>query len=238
MRLVLTTVVLAILTGTDARGQTYSYDQILSRADSLLRTVVKSHLLKHFHRDSATINYYYRLPNKRKYLDRADQIGKGERTKGHFQRALIFYHFTFREPMVNAVLHKGYLYYSIDISFDSQLRPSFLDDFPSDPPERNAQVDMSFIPKYVDEGRPCDFITMETALEIGKKANIETGFEPPSATLDYDNGSFKRYCWWITSPLTKEYHDNHIHGTADTVTIDAVTGDVLTHESTTYGALH
>ena len=143
--------------------------------------------------------------------------------------------------MINAGFHKGHLSFSIDILFDSRLNARFRQgnpiDFDFDSPGQML-VDLSFIPAYVKENRPCDFISLDRAIEIAKQANIKNGIEQRIATLDYDNGDLKRYCWWVTSPLTRENHGNHIHGEADTVTIDAVTGEVVSHETTTYGVMH
>ena len=238
MRVFFATVVLAILVVVESPGQTYNYDQIIDRGDSLVKANVPSHLLKYFNRDSVAIKYEFRRAHWRKYLNRNDEVKNGEKTKGHFQRALIFYFFNFKEPIINADLHKGYLTFSIDISFDAHLRPHFQNDFSFDSLKQDTQVDLSFIPKYLKEARPCDFIAMDRAIEIGEQANIKNGIEPLTATLDYDGGTLKRYCWWVTSPLTREKHNDHIHGTADTVTIDAVTGEVLSHELTSFGAMH
>jgi hypothetical protein len=90
----------------------------------------------------------------------------------------------------------------------------------------------------VKENKPCNFISKDRAIEIAKQANIKNGIEPLQSTLDYDNGGFKRYCWRVISPLTREKHEDHIHGEADTVTIDAVTGEVIKHDTTTYGLTH
>jgi hypothetical protein len=230
-----------LLTATKGSAQTYTYEQILSKADSTVRTQVNQDLLKYFHRDSVVIKYDFRRPHWRKYLNRQGEIRKGEKTKGHFQYALIYYNFYFKEPVINADLHKGYLTFSIDILFDSRLNPRFCQGDPSDfnfDSPGQTHVDLSFIPAYVKENRTCDFIPMQRAIEIGKQANIKNGIEPITATLDYDGGDLKRYCWWINSPLTREKHDDHIHGEADTVTIDAVTGKVISHNTTTYGAMH
>jgi len=217
---------LAILYGTSTLGQSYSFEQILSKADSTVRTHVDQDLLKYFHRDSVVIKYDFRRPHWRKYLNRQGEIRRGEKTKGKFESVLILYGFYYKEPIINAGLHKGSLAYTLFIAFDSNFKLT-------------SQIeDLSFVPKYLKEKRPCDFISMESAIAIGKKANIKNGIEPLTATLDYDNGDLKRYCWWITSPLTKEKHGDHIHGEADTVTIDAVTGEVISHNTTTYGAMH
>jgi hypothetical protein len=209
----------------DTFGQSYSYEKIITKADSIVKNHISKDLLKYFHRDSVLINYDFRKSCWRKYLNRHGQVKRGEQTKGRFERALIFYHFKYAEPMINGALNKGFLPGSIDIIFDANLNS--LD-----------RIELSFIPKYVRENRPCDFISMDKAITLGEKANIRKGIEPITATLNWDNGEFKRYCWWITSPLTKEQHDDHIHGEADTVTIDAVTGEILSHTTTTYGTMH
>lgn len=99
------------------------------------------------------------------------------------------------------------------------------------------QPDFSFIPKYVKEQRPCDFITMDRAVDIARADKIKDSIEPLTATLDYD-GTLKKYCWWVSAVLTREPHGDHIHGDADTVTIDATTGEILSHGTTYYGPLH
>lgn len=243
IRLSLSTILtfVLLLIGIEGIGQTYDYQQIVNKADSMVRTQVTQDLLRYFHRDSTVIKYYFRRPHWRKYLNRHGEIKKAEKTQGAFQYAIIYYYFHFKEPMINADFHNGFLTFSIDILFDPQLNARFCkgdySDFNFDFPGQ-TQVDLSFIPEYVKENRPCDSISMDSAIEIAKQANIKNEMEQLTATLDYDNGDLKRYCWWVTSPLTKENHNDHIHGEADTVTIDAVTGKVVRHGTTTYGAMH
>jgi hypothetical protein len=221
-----TLTLVTLLIATKVNGQTHSFEQILSRADSVFRTQVTQDLVKYFHRDSTLVKYEFRRPHWRKFLNRHDEIRKGGKTKGKFESVLIFYNFHYKEPIINADLHKGWLTYTLFIKFDSNFKLA------------SEEEDLSFIPKYLKEKRLCDFISMDSAIAIGKKANIKSGIEPVITTLDYDNSDLKRYCWWVTSPLTREKHGNHIHGEADTVTIDAVTGEVLSHNVTTYGAMH
>lgn len=199
-------------------GQSYSYEQILSKADSIFRANVDERLLKYFHRDSTSLS------------NRQDKIVSGQTTKGTFEHVLVFYNFSYKESIVNASFHKGYLVYSILIELDSGLGLAN---------NLDAEFDnFAFIPQYVKDQRPCDFISMDKALEIAKDDGIKNGIEPPSAELDYSSGDVKGYFWFVNSPLTKETHDGRLHGEADTVIIDAVSGKILRHELTNYGSLH
>jgi hypothetical protein len=181
-------------------------------------------LLKYFSRDSGDVKYEFKRNNWRRYKTRYASIGKGEITKGSFKRAHMFYGFHYKEPLINDPLVPGFLPGHIFLVFDSNLN-------------QTEELDLSFIPKYVREQRPCDFITMEKAIELSVLDKIKDGLEPLTATLSY-NGNLKNYCWWVTSVIKKEQYENSTRGEADTVTIDAVTGKILSHEITSFGPIH
>ena len=213
-----------ILTSVKASGQTYSYEKIIGVADSIVKANLDPKLLKYFSRDSGDIEYQFTRVNWRKYKTRYSKIGKGEITKGAFERTYMFYGFRYKEPIINDPLVPGYLPGDIFLVFDSDLN-------------QTQQLDLSFIPKYVREQRPCDFITMDKAIILSIADKIKSSLEPLSATLTY-NGNFKRYCWSVVSVLTREPYRNWTRGEADTVIIDAVSGEILSHESTYYGPMH
>jgi hypothetical protein len=213
-----------ILTSTQAFSQTYSYEQIVGTADSIVKANLDPKLLKYFSRDSGDIKYEFKRNKWRKYKTRYARINKGEITKGNFNRTHMFYGFHYKEPLINDPLVPGFLPGDIFLVFDSKLN-------------QTEQVDLSFIPKYVREQRPCDFITMDKAIELSKLDKIQNGLEPLTATLSY-NGNLKNYCWCVTSVLKKEPYRNSTRGEADTVTIDALTGQILSHEMTYFGPMH
>lgn len=211
-----------IFSSTQAFGQSYSYEKIVGTADSIVKANLDPKLLRYFSRDSGDIKYEFKLDNRRK--TRYSTIGKGETTRGHFKRTHLFYGFRYKEPKINDSLTPGFLSGDIYLVFDANLH-------------QTEEVDLSFIPRYVREQRPCDFITMESAVELAKLDQIKNGLEPLTATLSY-NGNLKNYSWRVISLLKKEHYRNSIRVEADTVTIDAVTGKIISHEITYFGPMH
>jgi hypothetical protein len=208
-----------------ARGQSYGYEKIIETADSIAKTNIEPHLLKYFRRDSSSIKYEFKNERWKKWKTRYGQVKKNEKTKGAFQRTSIYFSFSKNEPIMrDSYWRTGYLSWTFYIIFDNQLKLV-------------EPLDFSFIPIYLKEQRPCDFISKDKALSISKESEIKEGIEPIVATLDFDNGLGK-YCWSIVSVLTKEIHGNHFHGEADTVIVDAVTERVLFHGTTSVGAVH
>lgn len=213
-----------ILTSTQVFGQTYSYEKIVGTADSIVKANLDQKLLTYFSRDSGDIKYEFKRNKWRKYKTRYATISKGEITKGTFNRTHMFYGFHYKEPLINDPLVAGFLPGGIFLVLDPNLN-------------QREQIDLSFIPEYVREQRPCDFIKMDRAIELSKLDKIKDGLEPLTVTLSY-NGNLKNYCWSVTSVLKKEPYRNSTRGEEDTVTIDAVTGQILSHEVTYFGPIH
>lgn len=214
----------AILLSTSSFAQQHDYETIIGKADSIVKGSVPLQVMKYFSRDSTEIKYEFRTPRWQKYKTRHDKLTKGQTTKGEFKRTFLYYHFRYKESMINDPLVRGYLPGGISLVFDSKLN-------------QTEEIDVSFIPKYVIEERPCDFITMDKAIALAVVDKIKNGLRSLDATLSY-NSTMKNYCWWVSAALTEEKDGNSTRGEADTVTIDAVTGKILSHEITYYGPLH
>lgn len=77
---------------------------------------------------------------------------------------------------------------------------------------------------------------MEEALEIGVREKVKKGIEPMMAELGY-SGGLKKYVWTVGAFLTRVGDGSNAHGEADTLMIDALTSEIISHEITYCGPL-
>lgn len=82
-----------------------------------------------------------------------------------------------------------------------------------------------FIPDFVKEGQPCDFISPEKALEVAKANFKEKGFEIYGPELKNDEKQ-KQYIYTINNKLTQSPR----FGKLECMEINALTAEIKTYE--------
>ena len=99
-------------------------------------------------------------------------------------------------------------------------------------------LDLDFIPKFVWENRPSDFMTKQKALKQGISYFRNDGIAIWEPELEY-NVKLKRYIYRITNVLTKakDIFTGKDIGNAETAIIDAYSGELLDIQEWTYGLI-
>jgi hypothetical protein len=193
-------------------GQIYNTELIISKADSILRTTVGDSIYKYYQYDKLSCYEYKNSRNKSnlKYLI------KNKRTKGRFVDADV--RFYFKYPVIKGIC------ILTSVKLDSNLnliKPIYLKQ----------------IPDFLWQGKPCDFISGEKALEIAKDSLKHKGIEPIKQYLDYDSKR-ERYVYMVFNVLTKQTDTRgHDSGEEELFIIDAITGKILAHWESWYEQL-
>jgi len=99
-------------------------------------------------------------------------------------------------------------------------------------------VELDFIPKFVWDNRPSDFITKQKALKQGISYFRNEGIAIREPYLEYDK-KLKLYTYTITNILTREKDmiNGRDVGNAESVKINAYTGELLDIQEYTYGLI-
>lgn len=207
-------------------GQSYDTKMIIDKADSILRNSISEHVYQYFKFDSGSYyiysGFFRDITFYKDYRGTLNSWGvkrliKNKKTKGNFNSVDV--RFIYQNPDIKEV--SGLVF----IKFDSQLKlvePLYLD----------------FIPDFVLENRPCDFITKETALKIAKDSLNKKGLYEIEAYLGYD-AQRKRYTYEIENTLTeeKDFRGNNT-GNVEVIIIDAITKEILYHDISWYGPIY
>lgn len=98
-------------------------------------------------------------------------------------------------------------------------------------------IELDFIPTFVWENKPSDFIPIEKAKEIGEKnlTKTEFGTEQPKLTFD---SQLKQYVYEIWNKKTQEIDsDGKKHGVLEIIKISALSGKVIEITNGYYGKI-
>lgn len=101
-----------------------------------------------------------------------------------------------------------------------------------------APLYLDFLPDFVLENRPCDFISKDTAFKIARDSLKKNGLYDLKVTLDYDSQR-KKYTIEILNTLTdeKDFRGNNT-GNVEVLVIDAICKEILYHEISWYGSIY
>lgn len=211
MKILITSILLLITFG--CFGQTYETSKVIQKADSILRIEAGEKLYHYFKYDPSTY-YEYSVRNKIKWK----ALNKTAKTKGQFIKSNV--RFNFKHPEYDWIF--GYA----SIRFDSLLNLSY-------------SVNLNFIPKFLQEGKPNNFISKEQAIQIAKDTVLKEKVKELKAELSF-NSRVNRYVWLVTNYLSSRTDAiGQVYGEADYVNIDPVTGKVVEQNfNSSYGPLH
>jgi len=209
---ILVTFILLLIT-LEGFGQTYETRKVIQKADSILRSEAGENLYKYFKYAPSTY-YEYTIRNKTKWKT----LNKKALTKGQFIESNV--RFDFKHPEYDWIT--GYA----SIRFDSFLNLS-------------NSVDLSFIPKFLQEGKPNNFISKEQAIQIAKDTVLKEKVKELKAELSF-NRRKNTYIWLVTNYLSRRTDSfGQIYGEADYVNIDPGTGKIVEQNfNSYYGPLH
>lgn len=98
-------------------------------------------------------------------------------------------------------------------------------------------VDLNYIPDFIYENKPCNFLTIQQALEIGIEKFDNQGIEIKPPVLRYDS-KYGIYTYYIGNILTKETSQSgRDYGKKEILILDAVTGEILERTDSYYGLI-
>lgn len=186
-------------------SQTYETKRVIAKADSILKARAGKYLYQFFKYDKQTYYEYAIRKNKLKWKT----LNKEPLTKGNFKKSYVRFNFS----------HPDYPWIQqfTSVRFDSLLNLS-------------EPFDLNFIPKFLMEGKPSNYISKKQAIEIAKSTALKDRIKRIEARLTY-NGKTESYNWEITNYLSEH--------SIDTVYIDPITGKVLKYDyDLYYGTFH
>lgn len=202
-----------ILISLTSIAQTYETEKIISKADSILKVVVGEYLYQYYQYDS---NSYYEYLTSRDKTN-LENLSKKIKTKGKFIKTKV--RFNFRHPDFDWIL--GYTSNAFDVNL--KLKDTLRYDF---------------VPLFVKENRPYDFISSDNAIKISRTRLKKKGIENIRTILHFDMQR-QLYLWIVLNNFMKyETREKKIGYNTEYVNIDALTGEILEHYEGFSGALH
>lgn len=196
--------IIVLLITLNVEGQTYHTAAIIAKADSIMiKTVGEKIFRLYFTLDTTSYYEYTKRNGKSGYeILTAKPINKHK-----FKIVNVRYIFT-----LNVYNRPGAW---CRVKFDDYLIPV-------------ESVLTDFIPKYLKEGKPCNFITDSVALQIAEKTFTRKGIKPFIAGLEYDSRG-QRYIWRLSNIVREWEHMNHLHGETELLELDAISGEKLSY---------
>jgi len=205
--------------GTTVFGQKYLTADIRAKADSILRSYVG---------DTVFANYcFYDTDTYYEYTDIFGQsawetLHQVKKTKGKFVKLDVRWHLSIPYPTCVAFDSiKGVT----SIILDSLLRP--------------AQMPyLDFVPDFYSTKGICYLMKREEALTIAKRQNLKTSIDTLKANIKYDSKT-KTFSWQVSQTLwTKKDAFKNDYGEIEVVTIDALTGEIKSHQTIFFSAIY
>ncbi len=188
----------------NARSQVYNTKNIIAKADSVMMKAVGERIFRRYFTLDTTSYYEY---TKRNGKTGYKILTAKPITKHKFKGVNVRYIFTldvYNRPVAWC-----------RVKFDDYLIPL-------------ESVLTDFIPKYLKEGKPCNFITDSVALQIAAKTFTRKGIKPFIAGLEYDHRA-QRYIWRLSNIVGEWEHMNHLHGETELLKLDAISGEKLSY---------
>ncbi len=158
-------------------SQSYSYDYIIQRADSIMVAKVGLQVFKNNYTQDSEIRYSYK---KRRKTMLFGKLKRGDTTRGKLIDAQIIYVFSLN---VDNSFTPTLTYVKFDSSLNLQLTPK-----------------TDFIPKCILENTSCIIIFKQKAIDIAKVSFKEKISKPISAHFGY-LASANKYIWTVINDL-------------------------------------
>jgi len=174
------------------KAQTFGTTSIIKKADSILKATVGERLYQFYTYDSDTYYEYVKKNGKTSW----ETLNKKAKTKGNFVNTNV--RFDFKHPEHYWIT--GYT----GIKLDANL-------------ELIDSLNTNFIPEFLVNDQPCNFISAEEALEIANPILEQNGINQVTCQLTFDLRA-QVYIWTVEDLIYENY--------SDFVNINAVTGEI------------
>jgi hypothetical protein len=215
----LTILMLTVSLSTTIFGQKYLTADIKSKADSILRIYIGEFVFNNY--CSYDINTYYEYKGifgKTHW----ETLNKFKKTKGKFVKVDMRWNLAIPYPVCPAFdTIRGKTSFIVD----NLLRPT-------------GKPYLEFIPDFYWTKDSCHLICEDEALTIAKQQNLKTAVDKPKVKLYYITKS-KYFFWEVSQTLwTKKDSYNNDYGEIEVVSIDAKTGEIISHETIPFSTDH
>ena len=215
----LTFILLTFGITTSVSGQKYLTADIRAKADSILRThICDTVFLNHCFYDTDTYYEYNNIFGKSHW----ETLNKFKKTKGKFVKVEVRWNLIIPYPTCIAFdTIKG----KTSFVLDNILRPT-----------QTPYLD--FVPDFYWTKDSCQLINMDEALKIAKRQNLKTGIDTIKANIKYDSKT-KTFSWEVSQTLwTKKDGYKNDYGEIEIVTINALTGEIKSHQTHTFSTVY
>ena len=201
-----------------AFGQTYLTSDIRATADSILRIYIGDSIFQHHCVYDTNTYYEYKSRwGKTKW----ETLNKFRRTKGKFVKVDMRWFVGFPYPQCPVFKIGGMTSFVLD----SHLKPT-------------GKPYLDFVPDFYWQNDSCQLLNKEQALTIARRQKLKPGIGSLYSLIKYDIES-KRFTWEVSQTLwiKKDTHEND-YGDSEVVTIDAITGEIISHETIRFSAVY
>ncbi len=206
--------ILLLFLSLGLNAQRLKTEEIKDLSEKYLREAFGEDLFQYF---EPTENIsYYKLPANRFGFENSKLLKKNRRIRKNWTSILVFWHFNY--PEVDGIRS------GVWVKINKQL-------------ELYEPIELDFIPKFVWEKRPSDFISVEKAKLIGDKHLTKTEFGRENPKLKFDNKK-SEYIYEIWNKKTQEIDlDGKKHGVLEIIKISALTGKLIEITNGYYGKI-
>jgi hypothetical protein len=171
-------------------------------ADSILKSQIGDRLFQYF---SISDGSYYSYADRRGKQLTGKFLGK-KRLPNSFLTLNFLYHFDY--PEIKGI--RGGLWLIVDKDF-----------------KLIATLNFEFIPKFIVENKPSDFISVDSALTIAKSNSKPNSYKTSIPTLAYDE-KLKQYIYTASHDLTVALNAvGKDMGEFEVIEINATTGNII-----------
>lgn len=191
-----------------AHAQTYRSEEVIATAKRYLQEVVGDELVEYFIYDS----YSYYSYNEARGRVGYETLIAADSTLGRFRESNV--RFVLAHPEFSSSIYPHVKNW-IGVRLDKNL-------------DRKDKIETYFIPQFLLEGRPSDYITEEDVMDILNRRGIKEGLVPPIIVLQFDSRR-KHHYWYVVNPLKR----NRCSTRAEVARIHAVTGEILSFKKRT-----
>ena len=187
-------------------GQKIIVEDVLYVSNNIVRKSIGDSLFQYFNISEGS--YYIDTKNK------IEKFLKKKTINREINEIWVLYSFNY--PFIDGI--NGGMWVKLNNKLELKEEPSF-----------------KFIPNFLFEGKPSDFINSLTVLNIAKKEFTKIGLKILQPELEF-NDQFGFYTYTVTNILTQyKSHLGRDTGEIEYCIINAVTGTILKHDFGAYG---
>jgi len=201
---------LLLFISLEASSQRIKTKKAITACDSILKSKVGDKVYPYF---TISDGSFYLYTNHR-HGKRTGKFLSRKKLPRSFETLSFLYHFNY--PEIEGV--RSGVWLTLDHNLSSIGNPDF-----------------AFIPKFITENRPSDFIPADSALIIAKTNFTTKGIEVKSPTLSY-NEKLKRYEYSVENIVTRtKDNTGRDVGSLEVIRVNAFTAKIESIEKGSYG---